>query len=297
MKPQMFGDIKIEKIIDMIEPFPAARAYPKEDLAPAEQYRDWLEPHFYDFQAQAIILSFHSYIIRTPFHTILIDTCIGNHKTFGGMIEKWGKREGPFLDNLAAVGVSPQEIDYVMCTHLHADHVGWNTQLRDGRWVPTFPRAKYVFSKNDLDASRERAKDAQTAYIAPSFQESVLPIIEARQAEIIDTDFSLDDALTVLPTHGHTPGHYCVQVDSGNRKGILTGDVLHSAVGIAHPEWTTTFCEDKAKANATRAALVDSLTDQDVTLMPAHFAGPTAGRIISQKGSDRRKFQIAPEAV
>ncbi len=297
MKPQLFGDVRIEKIIDMIEPFPAARAYPKEDLTPATHYRDWLEPHFYDFQAQAIILSFHSYIIRTPFHTILIDTCIGNHKTFGGMLEKWGKREGPFLDNLAAVGVSPQEIDYVMCTHLHADHVGWNTQLRDGRWVPTFPRAKYVFSKNDLDASMERAKDAQTAYIAPSFQESVLPIIEAQQAEVIDTDFSLDDALTVLPTHGHTPGHYCVEVNSGGRKGILTGDVLHSPLGIAHPEWTTTFCDDKAKANATRAALVDSLTDQDVTLLPAHFAGPTAGRIISQKGSDRRKFQIAPEAV
>ena len=111
MKPQLFGDVKIEKIIDMVEPFAAARAYPSEDLSLVEQHRSWLEPHFYDFKAQAIILSFHSYIIRTPYHTILIDTCIGNHKSFGGMLEKWGKREGPFLDNLAAVGVTPQEID------------------------------------------------------------------------------------------------------------------------------------------------------------------------------------------
>lgn len=297
MKPQLFGDVSVEKIIDMVEPFPAARAYPDEDLSQAEQHRSWLAPHFYDFDIPAIILSFHSYLIRTPYHTILVDTCIGNHKTFGGMLEKWGSREGPFLDNLAAVGVRPEEIDYVMCTHLHADHVGWNTQKKDGRWVPTFPRAKYVFSKNDLDASMERAKDAQTAYIAPSFQESVLPIIEAQQAEIVDTDFSLDDALTILPTHGHTPGHYCVEINAGGREGILTGDCLHNAVGIAHPEWTTTFCEDKAKSNATRAALVDSLTDRDVTLLPAHFAGPTAGRVVSQKGSGYRKFVIAPEAV
>ncbi|MEQ9447042.1 MAG: MBL fold metallo-hydrolase [Rhodospirillaceae bacterium] len=297
MKPQLFGDVRVEKIIDMIEPFDAARAYPNEDLSAAAQHKSWLAPHFYDFAAPAIILSFHSYVIRTPYHTILVDTCVGNHKTFNGMLQNWGKRDGPFLDNLAAAGVSPQEVDYVMCTHLHADHVGWNTQLKDGRWVPTFPRAKYVFSKNDLDASRERAKNTQTAYIAPSFQESVLPVIEAQQAEIIDTEFALDDALTILPTHGHTPGHYCVQINSGGRKGILTGDVLHNAVGIAHPEWSTAFCEDKVKSNATRTALVDSLTDQDVTLLPAHFAGPTAGRIVSQLGSDRRRFEIAPEAL
>ncbi len=297
MKTQVFGDVSVEKVIDMIEPFDAARAYPNEDLSPAESYREWLAPHFYDFDVQAIILSFHSYVIRTPYHTVLVDACIGNHKTFGGMLEKWGNREGPFLDNLKQVGVTPDQVDYVMCTHLHADHVGWNTQKRDGRWVPTFPRAKYVFSKNDLDASMERAKNTDTAYIAPSYQESVLPVIEAGQAAVVDTDFALDDALTILPTYGHTPGHYCVEVNAGGRAGIFTGDCLHNAVGIAHPEWTTTFCEDKAKSNATRLALVDSLTDRDVILLPAHFAGPTAGRIVSQKGHERRMFQIAPEAV
>ena len=297
MKPQIFGDVSVEKVIDMIEPFDAARAYPIDDLSPAQDYREWLAPHFFDFDIQAIILSFHSYVIRTPYHTILVDACIGNHKTFGGMLEKWGNREGPFLDNLKRVGVTPDQVDYVMCTHLHADHVGWNTQKKDGRWVPTFPRAKYVFSKNDLDAAQERAENTDTAYIAPSYQESVLPVIAAGQAEIVETDFALDDALTILPTHGHTPGHYCVEVNAGGRAGIFTGDCLHNPVGIAHPEWTTTFCEDKAKSNATRMALVDSLTDRDVTLLAAHFAGPTAGRIVSQKGQERRKFQIAPEAV
>ena len=297
MKTQMFGDVSVEKVIDMIEPFDAARAYPDQDLSPAEKYRDWLAPHFFDYGLQAIILSFHTYVIRTPFHTVLVDTCIGNHKTFGGMLEDWGNRNGPFLDNLKQTGVTPEEVDYVMCTHLHADHVGWNTQQKDGRWVPTFPRAKYVFSKNDLDASQERAKNTETAYIAPSYQESVLPVIEAGQAQVVKTDFALDDSLTILPTHGHTPGHYCVEVNAGGRAGIFTGDCLHSPLGIAHPEWTTVFCEDKARSNATRVALVDDLTDRDVTLMPAHFAGPTAGRIVSQKGQDRRMFQIAPEAL
>ena len=167
-------------------------------------------------------------------------------------MEAWGNREGPFLENLKKVGVTPEKVDYVMCTHLHADHVGWNTKLEDGRWVPTFPRAKYIFSKNDLDSSRERSKNSQTAYIAPSFKESVLPIIEAGQSEIIDKDFSLDDALTVIPTHGHTPGHYCININSGGRKGILTGDVIHSPIGIAYPEWTTVFCENKEEANSTR---------------------------------------------
>lgn len=297
MKTQQFGDVTVEKVIDMIDPFEAARAYPGADLSPAEDYHAWLAPHFYDYDLQAIILSFHSYVIRTPYHTVLVDTCIGNHKTFGGTLEKWRDRRGPFLDNLAAAGVTPEQVDYVMCTHLHADHVGWNTQMKDGRWVPTFPRAKYVFSKNDLDASMERAKNTETAYIAPSFQESVLPVIEANQAQIVDTDFALDDALTILPTHGHTPGHYCVEVNAGGRAGIFTGDCLHNAIGVAHPEWSTTFCEDKERSNATRMALVDRLTDRDVTLLPAHFAGPTAGRIISQKGSDRRRYKIAPEAL
>ncbi len=297
MKPQIFGDVSVEKVIDMISPFPAAGAYPIDDLSPAEAYRDWLEPHFYNFEMPAIILSFHSYIIRTPYHTILVDTCIGNHKNFGGALDKWNQRDGPFLDNLKRAGVTPDQVDYVMCTHLHADHVGWNTQLKDGRWVPTFPRAKYVFSKNDLEAAAERAKNPEATYIAPSYQESVLPVVQAGQVEVVENDFALDDALTILPTHGHTPGHYCVEINAGGRAGILTGDCIHNAVGIAHPEWTATFCEDKAKSNATRAALVDSLTDRDVTLLPAHFAGPTAGRIVSQKGSDRRKYQIAPEAV
>jgi len=297
MKRQVFGDVSVEKVIDMIDPFDAKRAYPNENLSVAENYREWLEPHFFDFDLQAIILSFHSYIIRTPYHTILVDTCIGNHKTFGGILDKWNNRNGPFLDNLKKADITPEEVDYVMCTHLHADHVGWNTQLKDGRWVPTFPRAKYIFSKNDLDASQERAISTNVNYIAPSYQESVLPIIESGQVTIVDTDFALDDALTILPTHGHTPGHYCIEVNAGGRKGIFTGDCLHNAIGIAHPEWTTTFCEDKAKANATRAALIDNLTDRDITLLPAHFAGPTAGRIASIKGSDRRKFLVAPEAI
>ena len=297
MKKQFFGSVTIDKVMDLIEPFSAKVAYPNENLEMANQHRGWLEPYFYNYTTKKINLSFHSYLIRTPYHNILVDTCVGNHKTFGGMIAHWGNRDGAFLNNLNNHGIRPEEIDYVMCTHLHADHVGWNTQLKDGRWVPTFENAKYIFSKNDLDASRERAKDPDTAYIAPSFRESVLPVIESQQAEIINTEFELDDVLSVRPTHGHTPGHYCIDINSGGRKGILTGDILHSPLGIIFPEWTTVFCDNKEQANKTRKLLVDELTDKDVTILAAHFSGPTAGRIISQKYSGSRIFEIATEAI
>ena len=295
MKPQLFGNVVVRRIQDMIEPFDATVAYPNADLSKLFEHKDWLEPYFYNYEKKLIELNFHSFLIQTPYHNILVDTCVGNHKTFGGMLKHWNNREGPFLENLKREGISPEEIDYVMCTHLHADHVGWNTMLKDGRWIPTFPRAKYIFSRNDLDASKERSKDPQTAYIAPSFNESVLPIIEYGQAQIIDTDFSLDDTLTILPTHGHTPGHYCININSGNEKGILTGDILHSPIGIIFPEWSTVFCEDKIKSNATRVSLVNDLTDEDITLLPAHFGGTTAGKIISRKGNRRvYKFNEEP---
>lgn len=295
MKPQFFGEVVIKKIQDTIESFSAEIAYPNADLQKLNKYKNWLKPYFYNYKNKLIELSFHSYLIQTPYHNILVDTCIGNDKTFGGILKQWSNRQGPFLNNLSRLNIKPEQIDYVMCTHLHADHVGWNTMLKDGRWVPTFPRAKYIFSKNDLDSSKERSKNSQTAYIAPSFKESVLPIIEYGQAQIIENDFSLDDSLTILPTHGHTPGHYCININSGNRKGILTGDVLHSPIGILHPEWSTVFCEDKIKSNATRISLVDNLTDKDITLLPAHFGGPTVGKIISQKGNNQRMYKVIEE--
>jgi len=289
MKPQILGGLNIQKVVDMVEPFDAARAYPGADLTEFRKHRSWLAPHFFDYDLQTIILSFHSYVIRSPHHTIIVDTCIGNDKDRGGMVDGWGHRTGPWLDNLKAAGVQPEEVDYVMCTHLHADHVGWNTKLENGRWVPTFPRARYVFSRADLAMAEEQAKQSD-AYAVPSYEDSVLPVVEAGQVELVDTDFSLDDGVTILPTPGHTPGHYCVRLIGGGAEAILTGDLLHNPVQVSRPDWTTMFCNDKEHANAQRVKFVDDYTDTDVTILAAHFGGPTAGYFVSSNGG--RKFQI-----
>ncbi|MDX2142248.1 MAG: MBL fold metallo-hydrolase [Rhodospirillaceae bacterium] len=283
------GDATVTKIVDMIEPFDAARAYPGADLSEFDKHLDWLTPYFYDSGAKAIILSMHSYLVRIGGKTILIDTCVGNHKSRPPTLASWHLREGPWLDNLAQAGVQPEQIDYVMCTHLHADHVGWNTRLENGRWVPTFPRARYVFHRKEIETVQARL--AQDGYTSPSYIDSVLPVLETKQADLVDTDHDFLPGVHVCQTPGHSPGHYCVELTSNKRRAVMSGDLIHNAVQIARPDWITTFCGDKQAAVQQRERFVDKHADQDITLFAAHFGGPTAGRIVGAKGGGR-KFQV-----
>jgi glyoxylase-like metal-dependent hydrolase (beta-lactamase superfamily II) len=175
-----------------------------------------------------------------------------------------------------------------MCTHLHADHVGWNTRLENGRWVPTFPKARYVFHRRELESVQARL--GQDAYNSPSYVDSVLPVIEAGLVDLVDSDHAMEDGVTIRPTPGHSPGHYCVEVADKGRRAVMSGDLLHNPVQIAHPEWITTFCQDKQAAVVQREKFVDSMTDTDITLLAAHFGGKTAGRIVST-GGGRRMFR------
>ena len=285
------GDATVTKIVDMIEPFSASRAYPDADLSEFDKHRDWLTPYFYDPAQKAIILSFHSYLVRTGKHTILIDTCIGDHKSRSPMLPTWHLREGPWLNNLAQAGVQPEQVDYVMCTHLHADHVGWNTKLENGRWVPTFPNARYVLHRKELESVQARL--GQDGYNSPSYVDSVLPVIESRQADLVDTDHEFLKGVHVCQTPGHSPGHYCVEIKSQKAHAVMSGDLIHNAVQIARPDWITVFCGDKQAAVAQRTKFIDQHTDQDITLFAGHFGGPTAGRIASRKGGGRF-FKVNP---
>jgi glyoxylase-like metal-dependent hydrolase (beta-lactamase superfamily II) len=284
------GDTVVTKIVDMIEPFDAARAFPGADLTEFDKHLDWLTPYFYDPAPKAIILSFHSYLVRVGGKTILIDTCIGNHKSRAPMLPSWHLREGPWLDTLAQAGARPEQVDYVMCTHLHADHVGWNTRMENGRWVPTFPKARYVFHRKEIEAVQARL--SQDAYNSPSYVDSVLPVLETKQADLVDTDHDFLPGVHVCQTPGHSPGHYSVELTSNGRRAVMSGDLLHNAVQVARPDWITTFCGDKQAAVKQRTAFVDKHADQDITLFAAHFGGPTAGRIIGVKGGGR-KFQVS----
>ena len=299
MKTQKFGDISVQKVLDGVENFKADIAFPEIDLEVFNQHKSWVEP-FYDFATKTIKISMHSYVISTPEINILVDTCIGNDKNRVGngpiykanadVLSHWNLRESPYLQNLNNIGLTTEDIDYVMCTHLHADHVGWNTRLENNRWVPTFPNAKYLFSPEELASISKESKNPYDQYTKLVYEDSILPVIEAGQSILIDNGLDLGKGIHLLPTPGHSPGHYCIEIESAKHKGILTGDVLHNPIQVNYPDLSTMFCADKTKSNEQRIKLVDQLTDTETIVLAAHFCGSTAGRIISNNES--REFLL-----
>ncbi|MCB2106991.1 MAG: MBL fold metallo-hydrolase [Rhodobacteraceae bacterium] len=279
-----FGDVTVTKVLDDIGPYDAAAAYPGAPLAAFEKNEDWLVPHFYDPASKAIIFSYHSYVVRTQGKTLIVDTCIGNDKS-RTRLAKWDMRKGPYLENLRAAGVNPEDVDYVTCTHFHSDHTGWNTRLFDGKWVPTFPNAKYLFSRAELENVQARIKAGGGD--ATSYNDSILPILDAGRAEIIDGVRPVFDGVVINPSPGHTPGHHSVNIDSGGQHAVLAGDILHSPMEVLYPEWTCLFDQDKGHGVEGRMTFLKQYTDSDVTIFAAHFSGPTAGKIVSTADGGR----------
>lgn len=246
-----------------------------EALAP---HRGWLEPRFLDPVSGKLVLAVQSYLLRTSRHVVLVDSCVGNGKE-RRFHAPWSRRASPeWLDRLAALGAAPEDVDFVLCTHLHADHVGWNTRLVDGRWTPTFPNARYVFARTELEywlALNERGKK----YSDGCIDDSVLPVIEAGQAEIVADDHALDDEIRLRPSPGHTPGHVCIELASGGRRAVLSGDVCHTPLQCREPGWSAVGCADRAQSAATRRALLDAHCETDVLVMTAHFPSPSTGYV------------------
>lgn len=281
------GELIVETVVEN-----AGIAMPFADflpsLAPAllEPERAWLEPQFADLKTGVGILSFHSYLLRTPRHNVLIDTCMGNDKERGGHAA-FHRLATPWLQNLAAAGLVPEQIDFVMCTHMHADHIGWNTRLVDGRWVPTFPNARYIFARREYD-HRLAVWRADRSATFSAFADSVLPVTESGQALIVDDGYELDGHLTIEAAPGHTPGNVVVNMRSGDARAVFAGDVVHHPIQIAHPDCSAAFCEDPVESARCRQAFVERYTDSGVLILPAHFPAPTAGHIASCGANGRR---------
>ena len=246
-----------------------------EALAP---HRGWLEPRFLDPVSGKLVLAVQSYLLRTSRHVVLVDSCVGNGKE-RRFHPPWSRRASPeWLDRLTAHGVAPEDVDFVLCTHLHADHVGWNTRLVDGRWTPTFPNARYVFARTELEywlALNEKGKK----YSDGCIDDSVLPVIEAGQAEIVAADHALDDEIRLRPSPGHTPGHVCIELASGGRRAVLSGDVCHTPLQCREPGWSAVGCADRAQSAATRSAFLNAHCETDVLVMTAHFPSPSTGYV------------------
>ena len=245
----------------------------------------WLQPHFVTHDLK-MLASIHALVVEAGGRRILVDTCVGNDKDRA--FEAWNHMQGPFLQDLAAAGFPRESIDTVLCTHLHIDHVGWNTMWVDGKWVPTFPNARYLMGADEF-AYWQAEADAE-AKLPPGekgmlesgqvFGDSVRPVFEAGLVDLVGTEHVLSPEVRLIPTVGHTPGHVSVLIDSQGETALITGDFMHHPCQIARPDWSPPFDEDPVQSLATRHAVLDEVGDSDVLVIGTHFAAPTAGLIV-----------------
>jgi glyoxylase-like metal-dependent hydrolase (beta-lactamase superfamily II) len=283
------GDATLTRIDDGALHLPAPVFFPNqwsEELV--KRHGDWLGPPHYDAASGILSLSVHSWLIELDGRRILVDTCFGNHKR---RVERPQAHmlQNPYLQKLAAVGLAPEQIDIVLCTHLHYDHVGWNTKLVDGRWVPTFPNARYVFSRIDRDHFEKVARDPTQPQIdRECFIDSVLPVLEAGQVDLIDGTCELGNGLTVEPAPGHTPGHVVMKLSQNSNGAILCGDVLHHPIQIYHPEMCSIAVVDVPLEVKTRKRLLSECAERDWLLLPAHFSHPYGAYLLN----DAEGFRI-----
>ncbi len=275
------GDVEVWRILEIHGPF-----LKPEDLYPTAgsdvgSIIEELAPGSICGQSGRLILPVQGFLLKTPSHNILVDSCVGNHKTVPGTPD-WHKRsDNRFEAALSAAGVSFDDIDYVLCTHLHTDHVGWNTRLEDGRWVPTFPNARYLMPAADEAVQRDRNSDL--------YLESVLPVVEAGQAELVQTGHTLGDHVSLIPTPGHTPGHVAVKITSGDHEAVITGDALHSTAQCQHPEWHFKFDAEPERAVASRVDLLETVSEAECIVLGSHFTLPSTGRVTAENGVFRWK--------
>ncbi|MEC9433905.1 MAG: MBL fold metallo-hydrolase [Pseudomonadota bacterium] len=287
-------------IVDRVAEDPAtwldpAWLFPNIVPADLERHRNRLPAFLHDPATGRIRISVHSYLVRAGGLNILIDACVGNDKE-RPRTPFWHRlAHDRYLSDLARHGLRPEDIDMVMCTHLHTDHVGWNTRLENGRWVPTFPNARYLFGRREFDHQR-RVFEAEAPAGPVPFSDSVLPVVEAGRAELVEADhgFDLDDGgrVSLRPAPGHTPGHVCVHLRGRTAEGLASGDMIHHPIQFAEPHLINMADADPAQARRTREEMLGFCADEDVFLLPGHFPGPTVGKVVRHRWGEREGFDF-----
>jgi glyoxylase-like metal-dependent hydrolase (beta-lactamase superfamily II) len=263
-----FGDVRVTRVLEIppltIDPALLLQVT-KDDVV---RHRDWLCPGHANENGE-IIIHFQAFIIEAKGKRIMVDTCIGNDKPRGHPL--MSMLNNPFLERLANAGFPRESINFVMCTHLHVDHCGWNTMLVDGKWVPTFPNARYLFSKKEFEhAQADRSGDAEAI-----FGDSIKPIVDADLVELVSADHVVIEGIRLVSTPGHTPGHCSVLISSEGSEALITGDALHHPIQAALPHRFSNQCWDDNMAAATRRDLLDRMASRHAVMLGSHFAGAT----------------------
>jgi glyoxylase-like metal-dependent hydrolase (beta-lactamase superfamily II) len=275
------GPFDIRRIQEFVWPGQELNFVLLEDATPEAfaRTRTSQDPRFVDVTAGTLIMSFHSFVVRTDHGTLLVDSCVGNHKTYPTLAE-WHQKEFPFLERLAEAELTPDDIDFVCCTHLHGDHIGWNTRLDDERWVPTFRNARYLLAADELNYWEHLHATEPDNMYQHTWRESVLPIIEHGRVDRVASDHEILPGIRLAPAFGHTPGNVVIELEQRGERAIMSGDVMHHPVQIERPDWSAQFDDDPDAARVTRRQLLDRVADTGTHVLAAHFAGPTAVRVV-----------------
>jgi glyoxylase-like metal-dependent hydrolase (beta-lactamase superfamily II) len=273
------GQFQVDRLVDLAPVrLPPSRGFPLLTREILTEHAGLMGPHFIDPESLDLMISFHCYVLRFNGRIILVDTCIGNHKP-RPLRPNWNMRQSDFLERLAGLGVRPEDVDAVMCTHLHVDHVGWNTRLVNGKWVPTFPNARYIMAEVEYRHwqarhEREGAQANQGAFI-----DSVLPVVQSGQAEMVGMSQQIEPGIRLEPAAGHTPGTVLIHVEDGADHGVITGDTIHHPIQFAFPEMPTKYCDDPQRASKVRVAMCERFANTSSRLLTGHFPAPSIGRI------------------
>lgn len=275
------GKVRITKIVEL-ETVGGTRFILPQAGSDEVRALPWLIPEFADAEGR-LRMTVHALVVETPTERVVVDTCIGNDKEDRN-VPSWNRLKLPFLDTLTAAGYPPDSIDRVICTHLHVDHVGWNTQLVEGQWVPTFANARYVFGRTEYDYWKANSPSREHAAV---LADSIEPVVNAGQVDLVASDARLSDEITLIPTPGHSPGHVAIHIRSDGAEALLSGDVAHHPCQMAHLDWSSVVDFDPAQSTETRRELFSRFADTPTLVIGGHFNG---GRI----ARDGDAFRLVP---
>jgi glyoxylase-like metal-dependent hydrolase (beta-lactamase superfamily II) len=285
------GDVTVTQIVELT--FEGLDAFLPDATPEAVLPIKWLQPDFITPEG-VLRFSIHALVIDTPTKRIIVDTCVGNDKP-REMFPDWHMLQTSFMEDLLAAGFAPDSFDVVLCTHLHLDHVGWNTMLVDDCWVPTFPNARYLIENTEFDYLHdEQEADTVEQWLKDSnrdvMADSIRPVMAAGLVDLVQNRHRICDEISLIPTPGHTIGHVSVNIESQGELALITGDFIHHPCQLAHPEWSVTTDYDPAQSIITRENTFADLADTPRLVIGTHWPRPTAGRIVRQDDQYRLKY-------